>query len=150
MNIKSMFTDTLYIRMFFIQLLSLVSIMAQQPSRTLSAVDAELACICGENSSPYAERIRLIHSLPSNLAPGQLERCRAFLESPLAGQPLPDLEFNALKNELVFALLRQRDGFHAKVVETSPVGQKTVADLAQGVLAGDLRVEGRSGTAARR
>ena len=80
MNIKSMFTDTLYIRMFFIQLLSLVSIMAQQPSRTLSAVDAELACICGENSSPYAERIRLIHSLPSNLAPGQLERCRAFLE----------------------------------------------------------------------
>ena len=105
-----MFTDTLYIRMFFIQLLSLVSIMAQQPSRTLSAVDAELACICGENSSPYAERIRLIHSLPSNLAPGQLERCRMFLESPLAGQPLPDLEFNALKNELVFALLRQREG----------------------------------------
>ena len=33
-----------------------------------------------------------------------------FLESPLAGQPLPDLEFNALKNELVFALLRQREG----------------------------------------
>ena len=36
---------------------------------------------------------------------------------------------------------RLRDGLHAKVAETSPVGQKTVADLAQGVLAGDLRVE---------
>ena len=39
-----------------------------------------------------------------------MERCRAFLESPLAGQPLSDLEFNGLKNELVFALLRQREG----------------------------------------
>ena len=36
---------------------------------------------------------------------------------------------------------RLRDGLHAKVAETSPVGQKTVADLAQGVLADDLRVE---------
>ena len=85
-------------------------IMAQQPLRTLSAVDAELVCICGEAYTPYAERVKLIHSLPSNLAPEQLERCCAFLESPLAGQPLPDLEFNGLKNELVFALLRQRDG----------------------------------------
>ena len=85
-------------------------IMAQQPLRTLSAVDAELVCICGEAYTPYAERVKLIHSLPSNLAPEQLERCCAFLESPLAGQPLPDLEFNGLKNELVFALLRQREG----------------------------------------
>ena len=112
------------------------------PSSTTGA-ELALSTIFGEAApvSPYAERLRLIHRLPSDLAPEQLERCRAFLESPLAGQPLPDLEFNALKNELVFALLRQRDGFHAKVVETSPVGQKTVADLAQGVLAGDLRVE---------
>ena len=88
----------------------LINIMAQQPLRTLSTIDTELACICGETTSPYAERVRLIHALPSNLAPEQLERCRAFLESPLAGQPLPDLEFNGLKNELVFALLRQRDG----------------------------------------
>ena len=36
---------------------------------------------------------------------------------------------------------RLRDGLHAKVAETSPVGQKTIADLAQGVLAGDLRVQ---------
>lgn len=84
--------------------------MAQQPSRTVSAVDAELASLCGEASSPYAGRGRLIHRLPSNLAPEQLERCRAFLKSPLAKQELPDLEFNGLKSELVFALLRQREG----------------------------------------
>ena len=89
---------------------ALTSVLAQKPVRIQTTVDLELACICGEASSPYAERIRLIHRLPSNLAPEQLERCRAFLESPLAGQPLPDLEFNGLKNELVFALLRQREG----------------------------------------
>ena len=83
--------------------------MAQQLPRTSSSVFKELSSICGEASSPYAERVRLIHRLPSNLAPEQLERCRAFLESTLAGQPLPDLEFNGLKNELVFALLRQRE-----------------------------------------
>lgn len=89
---------------------ALTSVLAQQPLRTLSTIDAELVCICGEASSPYAERVRLIHRLPSNLTTEQLERCRAFLESPLAGQPLSDLEFNGLKNELVFALLRQREG----------------------------------------
>ena len=97
---------------FILLLLSavLASVFAQQPPRTMSTVDAELSCICGKESSPYAERVRLIHRLPSNLAPEQVERCRAFLESSLAGQPLPDLEFNGLKNELVFALLRQREG----------------------------------------
>ena len=88
----------------------LVSVFAQQPPRTQSTVESELASICGETFSPYAERVRLIHRLPSNLTPEQLERCRAFLESPLAGQPLPDLESNGLKNEQVFALLRQREG----------------------------------------
>ena len=104
---------TLFFTLVEIQLaLLLISpIMAQDKSpRTLSKVDAELVCICGETFSPYAERVRLIHRLPSNLAPEQLERCRAFLGSPLAGQPLPDLEFNGLKNELVFALPRQREG----------------------------------------
>ena len=72
---------------------------AQMP-RTLSSIDAELSAICsGDASSPYTERVRLIHRLPSNLAPEQLERCPAFLESTLAGQPLTDLEFNGLKND---------------------------------------------------
>ena len=80
------------------------------PSSTTGA-ELALSTIFGEAApvSPYAERLRLIHRLPSDLSPEQLERCRAFLESSLAGQPLPDLEFNALKNELVFALLRQRE-----------------------------------------
>ena len=93
----------------FLCLMFSVPIMAQKPTRTLSCVNTQLSAICGEASSPYAERVRLIHRLPSNLAPEQLECCRAFLESSLAGQPLPDLEFNGLKNELVFALLRQRE-----------------------------------------
>ena len=61
-------------------------VFSQQPTRTTSSVDTELVCICGENSMPYAERVRLIHRLPSNLAPEQLERCRAFLESPPLGR----------------------------------------------------------------
>jgi len=89
-------------------------LVAQSSIRTYVKIEGKLSAICsGEASSPYAERVRLSHSLPSNLAPEQLERCRAFLESPLAGQPLPDLEFNGLKNELVFALLRQREGLAA-------------------------------------
>ena len=76
----------------------LISSYAQQIPRTQSTIDAELVCICGDTTSPYAERVKLIHRLPSNLASEQLERCRAFLESPLAGQSLPDLEFNGLKN----------------------------------------------------
>ena len=87
-----------------------MAVMAQQAPRTLTFVDAEISTICGEISSPYAERVRLIHRLPPNLTPEQLERCRASLESPLAGQPLSDLEFNGLKNDMVLALLRQKEG----------------------------------------
>ena len=78
---------------------ALTSVLTQQPVRIQTTVDSELACICGEASSPYAERVRLIHRLPSILAPEQLECCRASLKSPLTGQPLPDLEFNRLKND---------------------------------------------------
>lgn len=100
----------LFVSILFLFPVVLASVSAQQPLRTVSSVDGEIASICGEDSSPYAERVRLIHCLPSYLTPEQLERCRAFLESPLAGQPLSDLEYNGLKNELVFALLRQREG----------------------------------------
>ncbi len=89
-----------------------LSAFGQGRLRLASAVDQEIGRITGAVSPtpPYAERLRLIHALPSNLAPAQQARLRAFLEAPLAEQPLGDLEFNALKNELVFALLRQRDG----------------------------------------
>ena len=49
-----------------------MAVMAQQTPRTLTFVDAEISTICGEISSPYAERVRLIHRLPSNLTPEQL------------------------------------------------------------------------------
>lgn len=104
MNIEAL-SRMLYYSTGILAFFIFTPIMAHPLIRTLTAVNAEVACISGEASSPYAERVRLIHRLPSNLAPEQLERCRAFLESPLAGQPLPDLEFNGLKNELVFALI---------------------------------------------
>ena len=46
---------------------ALTSVLAQQPLRTLSTIDAELVCICGEASLPYAKRVRLIHRLPPTL-----------------------------------------------------------------------------------
>ena len=75
-------------------------------------VDEALTAVCGESEerASYSERLQLIHRLPSNLAQEQLERCQEFLESPLAGQTLPDLEFNGLKNDMVLALLRQKEG----------------------------------------
>ncbi len=101
-------------------LLTLASVSATaQPQTTVPrapAMDSAIARICGETPSPYAERVGLIHRLPSSLTPEQLSRCRAFLDMPLDGQPLPDLEFNGLKNELVFALLRQREGLEELAV----------------------------------
>ena len=75
----------------------LISVYVQQPMRIQFTVDVELASICSDASSPYAERVRLIHHLPSNLASEQLEA-------------LSDLKFNGLKNELVSVLLRQYEG----------------------------------------
>ena len=82
---------------------------AESSPRSLVSVDSEIDCICGGSSS-YSERLALVHRLPGNLSAEQLARCREFLEHPLSGQSLPDLEFNGLKNELVFALMRQREG----------------------------------------
>ena len=53
-------------------------VMAQQVPRTLSFVNAEISAICGDDPSPYIERIRLLHRISSNLALEQLECCRAF------------------------------------------------------------------------
>ena len=53
-------------------------VMAQQVPRTLSFVNAEFSAICGDDPSPYIERIRLLHRLSSNLDLEQLECCRAF------------------------------------------------------------------------
>jgi len=75
-------------------------------------LDDALAVVLGESAehASYSERLQLIHRLPADLAPEHLQRCREFLESPLEGQPLPDLEFNGLKNDMALALLRQKAG----------------------------------------
>ena len=56
----------------------------------------------------YVPRVRAVHELPANLSAEQVTACYDFLNRKLASQPLPDLEFNGLKNELVFVLMRQR------------------------------------------
>ena len=75
-------------------------------------IDEALAAVFGEagREASYSERLQLIHSLPSDLDGGRLERCRRFLESPAELQALPCLEFNGLKNDMVLALLRQKEG----------------------------------------
>ena len=78
----------------------------------LARIDEALAAVFGEagREASYSERLQLIHSLPSDLDGGRLERCRRFLESPTELQALPCLEFNGLKNDMVLALLRQKEG----------------------------------------
>ena len=78
----------------------------------LARIDEALAAVFGEagREASYSERLQLIHSLPSDLDGGRLERCRRFLESPAELQALPCLEFNGLKNDMVLALLRQKEG----------------------------------------
>jgi hypothetical protein len=56
----------------------------------------------------YVPRVRAVLALPTNLTPEQVDACYDFLAQKLENQDLPDLEFNGLKNELVFALTRQR------------------------------------------
>ena len=63
-----------------------------------------------DSSAGYRARIAAIHSLPPDMSEGQIGRCHTFLRSRLERQPLADLEFNALKNELVFVLMRQNHG----------------------------------------
>ena len=64
----------------------------------LARIDEALAAVFGEagREASYSERLQLIHS--------------RFLESPAELQALPCLEFNGLKNDMVLALLRQKEG----------------------------------------
>ena len=63
-------------------------VMAQQAPRTLSFVNAEISAICGDDPSPYIERIRLLYRISSNLALEQLECCRAS-RRPTPAPPSP-------------------------------------------------------------
>ena len=75
---------TLFMKFFDVSMV----VMAQQVPRTLSFVNAEISAICGDDPSPYIERIRLLHRISSNLALEQLECCRAF-RRPTPAPPSP-------------------------------------------------------------
>ena len=65
--------------------------------------------IIGEGKTKnYYLRIRAIHSLSTNLPQEQVEALYKFLYTRLEKQPLKNLEFNALKNEIVLKLMRQK------------------------------------------
>ena len=79
--------------------------------RTPADLDEAVAIITSPAGADMNKaRIDAIHGLPSNLSERHVAAFHAFLRSPLGGQPLGDLDFNALKNELVFALMRQKLG----------------------------------------
>jgi len=56
----------------------------------------------------YLPRLKAIHQLGKDLQPGQLEALYDFLYTKLEKQGLPSLEFNALKNDIVIVLMKQR------------------------------------------
>ena len=61
-----------------------------------------------DKTKNYYIRVRAIHNLPTNLPNEQIEAFYKFLYTRLEKQNLKDLEFNALKNELVLELMKQK------------------------------------------
>lgn len=56
----------------------------------------------------YYLRVRAIHRLQNNLPQAQIEALYKFLYARLEKQKLKNLEFNALKNEIVLELMKQK------------------------------------------
>jgi hypothetical protein len=56
----------------------------------------------------YYFRVRAIHRLANNLPQSQVEALYKFLYTRLEKQKLKNLEFNALKNEIVLELMKQK------------------------------------------
>ena len=75
----------------------------------ISSLPDEIKLITGKSKNQhYAPRLRAIHALSSNLPRDQVQACYEFLYQKLDSQTLPNLQFNGLKNELVFVLMRQK------------------------------------------
>lgn len=75
----------------------------------ISSLPDNIKLIIGQGDTYYyLPRIQAIHALPDNLPPDQIQACYDFLYTKLENQKLTDLEFNGLKNELVFAIINQR------------------------------------------
>ena len=81
----------------------------QNSSITITSLPDEIKLIIGETKEQnYSPRVKAIHALPANLSEDQIQACYHFLYKKIETQKLPDLQFNALKNELVFVLMRQK------------------------------------------
>lgn len=74
----------------------------------ISSLPDNVKLIIGEKEEYYAPRVRAVHALSNNLPNDQIEAFYSFLAKKIETQKLPDLEFNGLKNELTFILIRQQ------------------------------------------
>lgn len=84
---------------------------ADRTSTTVvSSLPENLKLILGEGKTTlYIPRVKAIHALGDRLSPAQVRAIYRFLHKKITTQSLPDLEFNALKNELVVVLMKQRN-----------------------------------------
>lgn len=75
----------------------------------ISSLPENIKLIIGQGTEQfYVPRVKAIHALPADMPQDQIDACYEFLYQKLESQKLPDLQWNALKNELVLALMRQR------------------------------------------
>ena len=63
----------------------------------------------GSGNTPYVQRIKAVHQLGRELPKEQIDAIYVFLHRKLNEEKLPSLEFNAIKNELVIAVMQQRN-----------------------------------------
>ncbi len=81
----------------------------KNPQIIISSLPDNIKLIIGQAKDKfYVPRVKAIHALPANMPQDQIDACYEFLYQKLDSQSLPDLQFNGLKNELVFALMKQR------------------------------------------
>ncbi len=78
------------------------------PAITISSLPQNIQLIVGMTDEDYYQpRVDAIHSLEYDLPEEQIKALMDFLFTKIENQRLPDLEFNGLKNELTWALIRQ-------------------------------------------
>ena len=75
---------------------------------SISSLPDNIKLIVGQGEEHYLPRVTAIPALPSDLPPDQIQACYDFLYRKIETQKLRDLEFNGLKNELVWELIRQK------------------------------------------
>ena len=94
---------SLYVSGFL--LLSSLIVCAQDKIDISNSVDISIAHTQRES---YVTRIKTIHKLGRNLTNAEVKAIYEFLAKKTSESKLSNLEFNALKNELVIVLMKQR------------------------------------------